>query len=148
MCCRRVVEPECETSADCTDSAKPVCDNGICVEEQNSCIDDSIGNSFETATLITAPYSATNTACGKNEDFFKIQLEVGDVITMTLNNYDLNDFDLYLTNGTNWDFIVAESEYNDPDEFIQYTVETAGTYYINVTPFEGEGSYTIDVSVE
>lgn len=86
--------------------------------------------------------SAGNTLdAGDPEDFYKIEGEAGDVVTLFASDYVDSDLDLYLydDDGT----VVAESL--GTAEVEELVIPEAGTWYINASAFTGAANYVLTV---
>ena len=86
--------------------------------------------------------SAGNTLdAGDPEDFYKIEGEAGDVVTLFASDYVDSDLDLYLydDDGT----VVAESL--GTGEVEELVIPEAGTWYINASAFTGAANYVLTV---
>ncbi|MBN2693581.1 PPC domain-containing protein, partial [bacterium] len=138
--CTEDVTP-CETDEDC--DAGFSCIDNIC-EGQNICEDDLIGNTAETATAITLPYTGNHVICGDAADVFSVNLTAGDILNVVLNNFGENDFDLYLYDENGEE--ISSSESSAPSENIISSIEATGLYYVIILPYRGEGNYSLSVA--
>ncbi|MZQ83025.1 S8 family serine peptidase [Paenibacillus sp. 5J-6] len=86
----------------------------------------------------------------ESDDVYAIELGAGESITATLTADAVTDFDLYLYDSTATTItskygIIAISENDSSAESITYTAKASGTYYINVSAYQGAGSYTLNL---
>ncbi len=108
-------------------------------------------NFFDSAEAITAPCTKTGTldVADDESDFFAIYVPSG-TISISLDVPSTGDFDIYIYdwqyyNETGYAIAAAETE-NDP-ETIDFTVPSAGTYFIELYAYSGSGAYTMTLSV-
>lgn len=82
------------------------------------------------------------------DDVYKIAATAGQQLTLTLSGSG-GDADLYLYSPgtTNFSNPAAASAQDGNNEFIQMTLSTAGTWYIDVFAFSGTTSYKLTVTV-
>ena len=82
----------------------------------------------------------TQTA-GDPEDFYQIQAEAGDVVTLFASDYTDADLDLYLYDeeGVETDFSIGTGEIE------QLTIPSSGTWYVNPSVFSGAANYVLTV---
>ena len=87
---------------------------------------------------------------GDDDDVFKIQAEANQQITLSMNGSG-GDADLLLyppgTTDVWTDPWVYVSANDDNNEFIQYTVQTGGYWYIDVYSYEGTTNYYVTITL-
>ena len=112
---------------------------------------DAPQNWTDSPTNIGNNVTASYTGCldsSDQGDVFAFDVPVNHTITVVMSMDTDTDFDLRLhqPNGSLIDFSVSNG---DGDEFVtsqDTSVENlAGTYFLNITQFSGNGNYTIDV---
>ena len=109
-------------------------------------------DAFETPADLEAGSHTGLTSCEGDADFYAIDLDVGDEITVALTfTHADGDVDVYLgdAEGT----VLASSTSEDDDESFTYTAEEAGQYIVLVNLWEDLGdnpgnAYSMDVDVE
>lgn len=94
-------------------------------------------NSVATATPVTLPATIQASLCPQNdEDFYSFQLQAGDQISIATQHSAIWTY-LYFLNPNGFTILNAYNEFN-------YTVQTAGTYFVRVTgPWGYSLNYTI-----
>ena len=107
------------------------------------------GNTSATSRALGQNPSTTKSGCidaNDREDWYSFSLTSGKDIEVELTVPASMDFDLYLWDDTSQQ-ILDSSEYNDPLEKITSigtTISgTAGTYYIRVHQWTGDGTYSL-----
>ncbi|MBA3454124.1 MAG: pre-peptidase C-terminal domain-containing protein [Deltaproteobacteria bacterium] len=131
-----------------------------------TCTDDSRedDNTYSQARITTVPTftSTGNVICPNNDDYYKVELTAGKVLTMDLTFAQSNstqDLDIHLYQGFTdlW-----PCSYDDPsmcsaargqgavsNEHAVFTATTAGTYYVVVRGYNGStNSYGISLRVQ
>ena len=78
---------------------------------------------------------------GDPEDFYKVEGESGDVVTLFASDYVDSDLDLYLYDEDG--ILVAESLGTEAVE--ELAIPEAGTWYINASAFTGAANYILTV---
>lgn len=78
---------------------------------------------------------------GDLEDFFEVEAQAGDLITLFASDYVDSDLDLYLYDSAGT--LVAESL--GTGEVEELTIPEAGTWYINASIFSGAANYVLTV---
>ncbi len=144
ICMEGVCAPiQCTTNEDC--EAGEICTEGRC-ELDTTCVDDAIGNTKETATLVTLPFAGNHKVCADVSDFFKVALNAGEIVTVNLSNYGIIDLDLYLYNETST-VSLKSSLTMDPTEQVVYTITVAGNYYVKVRNWDEMLGTNYDLSI-
>ncbi len=108
------------------------------------CSDDETGNTIETATQITIPYSGENFFCPGKNDYFKADLTAGKGIIFDIypNN---NHLGYYLKIGK----LSGETiEFSNPEytyDFSYFIPEETGIYYFEISSdsYPNEGYYSL-----
>jgi hypothetical protein len=131
----------------------------ISVRKRVSSVDDN--DSVSEAVSISDGDSITSTVdkYWDLEDYYAIDVELGEYLIAILTVPEESDFDLYIynttgTGGDDWHnidigFNEGMSNRVYGDEFLNIAVdEDAGTWYVNVYAYRGSGSYTLKVYVE
>ncbi|TCT12850.1 subtilase family protein [Natranaerovirga pectinivora] len=82
------------------------------------------------------------------DDVYHIDLKVGETINLYLTADNGTDFDLHLyapwaKTVKSTEGLLASSENAGSEEFIQFTAEKTGRYFVNVYAYSGMGSYTL-----
>jgi hypothetical protein len=107
-----------------------------------------VNNSFETAEEISSGESERHfLGGGDRQDFYKIYLTNGETINVTMLPPVGSDFDLFLYDPVDKINSVANSTY-EPNviEHIEYTVDSAGWWFIEVWNSGGGGIYTLTLT--
>ncbi len=135
--------PDCSTSFDCTDAAKPVCGPArSCVAGPTDCTGDDAGEVDDGpagATDITPNVGANTTTTAKvcsgagEADYFKVTVADGDNLTVTLTWAD-SASDLDLTANDSTGLGTGFSFWKSP-EVVTLTNLPAGVHYLSVTKF-------------
>ncbi len=131
-----LVKDTCIDDTEC-DGTFNYCDPDTNKCSSGQCVDDNIGNTPESASLVTIPYEQEHVICSSQPDYFKFNLEVGESITVkaSFSNREGDlDIELYqgMPSGNN---IVAESKTPKNEEKLSFIAESAGEYYLKVYPF-------------
>jgi hypothetical protein len=108
------------------------------------------GGSFGTATNLTGISSWSeflNVTPGDQDDYFMIWLNVGDSLTVQLDGpLFLADFDLYLYDPL-LNMVDSSYEIGSYETVSISSVTVAGCYYVDVNAWDGNGSYTLTVTI-
>ena len=78
---------------------------------------------------------------GDPDDFFVIDAEAGDIVTLFASDYVDSDLDLYLYGSDG----ISVDDSLGTGEIEQLTIPEAGTWYINATTFRGAANYVLTV---
>jgi hypothetical protein len=101
----------------------------------------------EDATSLIALAGTTTAIDETGADLYTLELGAGDRVSITIwfEGVDLDlDLDVEHPDGQ-----VTSGFASDPDrETVGFTASTTGEYLVQVYPFTGEGTYTIDLSIE
>ncbi|MCP8323150.1 MAG: Ig-like domain-containing protein [Candidatus Methylarchaceae archaeon HK02M2] len=112
---------------------------------QNSAASDG-GDDFDTATpIVSGSYQGYLESPDLN-DYYKIYVNVGYKINVTMTPPTEADFDLFLYD-PNRELIGSSTEDVGPENII-YIALDSGDYFIRISVFSGSGSYSLEVSLE
>jgi len=119
-------------------------------DSAGACTDDTLepNNDPSQATHL-APGTIQGRTCADDEDWFAVTAAAGDTIDVQLLfTHASGDLDLYLIDAQNPDPPLASSESSDDNEAINFTVASAGTYYVVVVPYNGaQNTYRLTLTV-
>lgn len=91
------------------------------------------------AARLFPPADVPATACGADEDWYRVGISAGCTLDVTVTfSDDDGDIDLELRNGSNT--LLASSRSSTDDEELSYTAESATTAYLRVYVFQGNGT--------
>ncbi|TYQ12671.1 UNVERIFIED_CONTAM: Subtilisin-like serine proteases [Acetivibrio alkalicellulosi] len=82
------------------------------------------------------------------DDVYNVNLELGDTIQIYLTADEGTDFDLHIYSPSTRTVksgagLLVSSENEGSNEYIEYTANQKGRFFINVYAYSGEGSYTL-----
>jgi len=103
------------------------------------------GDSFSTAKTITAGTYSGTLPEGDEYDYYKINVESGDNLAITLSCENDSDLDLYLYNP--YGGLEDQSLSGSSDEFVSADIDETGYWVINIHKFSGNANYTFTVVI-
>ena len=150
-----VCVPESPTAANCANGKDDDC-NGYtdsCDPSCNGCMDDALGPNWEpffVPMVAAGTYQAAICPC--RDDWFAFQASASDVIHVKSTfTAALIDIDMKLQTASaaemNSSTTVAQSITTTGTEEINFTVTTAGLYYLHIYPYkkDDQGKYTLTI---
>lgn len=149
--------PECATSFDCTDNARPLCDIGACRPGPSACTDDDAAEPDDgpaAARTLNGPIGGTQTRSGAvcsapigEYDWYRVDVGAGEGVQVQLDWATDDDLDLRLYDHTGAP--VGLSLWVKP-EVVTLTYLPAGAYYLRVELAPGDEpaatAYTISAT--
>lgn len=106
--------------------------NGSSCVDIDLCSDDETGNTIQTATEITIPYSNENFFCPGKNDYFKADLTAGKGLVFYISPYE-NDLGYSLKIGKS---STETIDFVNPEyisDFFYFIPEETGTYYFEIS---------------
>jgi serine protease len=112
-------------------------------------LDDDLepNNSIDTATDLSCFFEADLFMAPGDRDWFRLDVEPGEPFDLEViaEQPDTVDLDLYITTGTTFDDVVAESTSPTGQERVEFTAEEGGTWAV-VLPFrDASGPYHLNL---
>ncbi len=107
-------------------------------------------NPFNDAVEVFSGDSISGTMPGTGtDDLYKILLEPGEVLNVTLTGVTGTDFDLYAYENVRFrdDFIITHSACNSSSEAMTFVAWEGNYYILDVYSYNGSGNYTLDVEI-
>ncbi len=95
-----------------------------------------------TAAAITVGSYADLKTCLGNDDYYAVELPVGDVQFLLTHTYAAGDLDLRVLDAEGNTLLNGTGLSGDDDELITPAIETAGTYWVRVNQFNDPDSDT------
>jgi len=104
------------------------------------------GNTFDTATLISAGTGTGYLDSNDQNDYYKISVSEGQSISVSMTPPFGSDFDLrlYDSNQTQVDYSNSSGSVTDT---VTYTATTSGYFYVKVYLWGGSGTYSMVVTI-
>ncbi|MDG6220940.1 MAG: PPC domain-containing protein, partial [Candidatus Thermoplasmatota archaeon] len=105
---------------------------------------------FPNAEIMSDGEFAMGSMVEGQDDFYKIWLEPGQVLAVSLAGAPGTDFDIYVYQSTGFDddhLINSSFNIGTSAENLQIVAWEQAYYVINVYAYEGEGNYRLDVNV-
>lgn len=103
------------------------------------------GDSFDTAKTITAGSYSGTLPEGDEYDYYKIYVESGDNLAITLSCENNSDLDLYLYNP--YGGLEDQSLSGSSNEYVSADIDETGYWVINIHKFSGNANYIFTVVI-
>jgi hypothetical protein len=104
------------------------------------------GNSISTATTISAGTGTGYLDSTDGDDYFKIAVSSGQIVTVSMTPPSDSDFDLYIYD-TNQSQVDSSTLGGSQTDTVEATASASGYFYIYVYHYSGTGTYSMTVTV-
>jgi hypothetical protein len=104
------------------------------------------GNSISTATTISAGTGTGYLDSTDGDDYFKIAVSSGQIVTVSMTPPSDSDFDLYIYD-TNQSQVDSSNLGGSQTDTVEATASASGYFYIYVYHYSGTGTYSMTVTV-